>query len=106
MRDSPSTRTSPSPSDGDVIVTRESNCGACYTVRQIPGIVQYSVAQWEDAIRLARSFARNHAVDLWYRENGTESLLEAHRTATEGPRASFEMLPGLERPKSEAEGPS
>jgi hypothetical protein len=83
MGDSPSTRTSPSPSDGDVIVTRESSSGVCYTVRQIPGIVQYSVAQWEDAIRLARSFARNHAVDLWYRENGAESLLEAYRRAAE-----------------------
>jgi hypothetical protein len=35
----------------------------------------------DEAIRLARSFAQRHAVDLWYSEDGTYELLEAFRPA-------------------------
>jgi hypothetical protein len=53
-----------------------------YTVRQLPGIVQYSVGGRDEAVRLARSFAQQFDVDIWYREAGTYRLLEVYRPPT------------------------
>jgi hypothetical protein len=50
-----------------------------YTVRQLPGIVQFSAAVRDEAVRLARGFGQKHAVDVWYSEAGTYRLLEAYR---------------------------
>jgi hypothetical protein len=71
-----------SPQDGDVVVTREAHSRVHYTVRQLPGIVQFSAAARDDAVRLARSFGQKHGVDTWYSENGTYRLLEAYRART------------------------
>jgi hypothetical protein len=35
----------------------------------------------DESIRLARSFALQHGVDLWYGENGVYVLLEAYRSS-------------------------
>jgi hypothetical protein len=71
-----------SPQDGDVVVTREAHSRVHYTVRQLPGLVGFSAAVREEAVRLARSFAQEHRVDIWYREDGTYRLLEAYRHRT------------------------
>ena len=71
-----------SPQDGDVVVTREVESRVHYTVRQLPGIVQFSAGVRDAAVRLARSFAQRYAVDLWYSEAGTYRLLEAYRPRT------------------------
>jgi hypothetical protein len=71
-----------SPRDGDVVVTRETHSRTHYTVRQIPGLVGFSAAVRDEAVRLARSFAQEHRVDVWYSEDGTYRLLEAYRPRT------------------------
>ena len=71
-----------SPQDGDVVVTREAESRVHYTVRQVPGIVQFSAGVRDAAVRLARSFAQQYAVDVWYSEAGTYRLLEAYRPRT------------------------
>jgi hypothetical protein len=67
------------PRDGDVVVTREAQSRVHYTVRQLPGIVQFSAAVRDEALRLARGFGQKHAVDVWYNEAGTYRLLEVYR---------------------------
>jgi hypothetical protein len=67
------------PRDGDVIVSRESGSGGKYSVRQVPGDVQFHAAVRDEAIRLARSFAQKATVDLWYSDDGSHKLLEAYR---------------------------
>lgn len=67
------------PQDGDVVVAREAQSRVHYTVRQLPGIVQFSAAVREEAVRLARGFGQKFNVDVWYRDGGTYRLLEAHR---------------------------
>jgi hypothetical protein len=75
-----------SPRDGDVVVTRESQCGVHYTVRQLPGIVQFSIGMHDDAVRLAGGFGRRYRVDVWLSDARTYRLIEAHRLGTEGHR--------------------
>jgi len=67
------------PRDGDIVMTRESKSGASFTIRQVPGVVQFSAFGRDEAIRLARGFARENNVDLWYCEAGIYRLLEAYR---------------------------
>jgi hypothetical protein len=79
----PSAAAEPSaPQHGDVVVTREVQSRVCYTVRQLPGIIQFSAAVRDQAVRLARSFGREHGVDVWYGEGGTYRLLGAYRSRT------------------------
>jgi hypothetical protein len=66
-----------------VLVTREAESRVHYTVRQLPGIVQFSAAVRDTAMQVARGFAQRYAVDVWYCEAGTYRRLEAYR-----PRAS------------------
>jgi hypothetical protein len=60
-------------------VTREAASAVHYTVRQLPGVVQFGAASRDEAVRLARNFARKRNVDVWYSEDGTFRLLEAYR---------------------------
>jgi hypothetical protein len=69
------------------VVTREAHSRVHYTVRQLPGLVQFSAGVRDEAVRLARSFGQKHGIDVWYSENGTYRLLEAYRPRT-SPRAS------------------
>jgi hypothetical protein len=78
----------PRPQDGDIVVTREAHSRVHYTVRQLPGIVQFSTSVREEAVQLARSFARQYHIDVWYWENGTYCLLEACRPRTLGTHTS------------------
>ena len=79
MSDSPIPLAGSAPQDGDVIVTRESRSAVRYTVRQHPGPVQFSATPRDEAVRIARSFAQKHVVDVWYSENGADRLLEVYR---------------------------
>ncbi|MGE5243039.1 MAG: hypothetical protein ACM3SQ_02290 [Betaproteobacteria bacterium] len=81
MSDSRRPPAGPVAQDGDIVVTRDPRAAARYSVRQLPGIVQFSASR-DEAVRLARSFARLHAVDVWYSEKGTHRLLETYRTQT------------------------
>ena len=74
-----------SPRDGDVVVTRESRSPITFTIRQLPGDVQLSASSRDEAIRLARGFARKNAVDVWYSEGETLRLLEAYRRTKDVP---------------------
>jgi hypothetical protein len=53
-----------------------------YTVRQLPGIVQFSAAVRDEAVRLARGFGQKYSVDVWYGEPGAFRLLEGYRPRT------------------------
>lgn len=70
------------PQDGDVVVAREAQSRVHYTVRQIPGIVQFSAGVLDEAVRLARGFAHKYHVDVWFSERGTYRLLEVYRPPT------------------------
>jgi len=67
------------PRDGDVVVSHESRSGQKYSVRQVPGDVQFHASVRDEAIRLARGFAVKAAVDLWYAADGAHRLLEGYR---------------------------
>ena len=69
----------PLPRDGDVVVRREALSAMTYTVRQVPGDVQFHSSVRDEAVRLARDVARKATVDVWYSDFGTYRLLEAHR---------------------------
>lgn len=69
----------PTPRDGDIVVARDSKPATRYTVRQLPGDAQFSASHRDEAVRLARGFAQEQAVDLWYSENGINHLLEVYR---------------------------
>jgi hypothetical protein len=71
----------PVPRDRDVVVSREP-AAAAHGVRQVPGDTQLTATSREEAVRLARAFARAHGVDVWYREGQTYHLLEAFRRAS------------------------
>jgi hypothetical protein len=68
-----------SPQDGDVVVTHHVETRVYYTVRQLPGIVQFSAGVRHNAVRLAREFAQQYRVDVWYSDAGTYRLLEVYR---------------------------
>jgi hypothetical protein len=72
------------PRHGDVIVSRESASGGTYTIRQAPGDIQLHVSVRDHAIQLARRFAIKAGVNLWYRGDGTDRLLEAYRNKGQG----------------------
>ena len=63
VNDSPFSAVRSAPRDGDVLVTREAHSAVTYSVRQVPGVVQFHAAFRDEALRLARSFARTMAVD-------------------------------------------
>ena len=67
------------PADGDVLVTRESRSRVIFTVRQLPGVVQFMTSSRDEAVRLAKGFAMKNAVDVWYCEDGAVRLLDAYR---------------------------
>jgi hypothetical protein len=75
------------PQEGDVVVTREARSRVHYTVRQLPGIVQFSAAVRDEAERLGLGFGQRHAVNVWYSEAGCYRLLQAYRPQT-SPRAA------------------
>jgi hypothetical protein len=52
-----------------------------YAVRQLPGNEQFGGSAKPEAVRLPRSLAQQHAVHVWFSEDGTYVLLEAFRPA-------------------------
>lgn len=79
-----------SPQEGDVVVTRQAETRVRYTVRQLPGIVQFSAGVRDNAVRLARGFAQQYGVDVWYCEAGSYRLLEVYRPRQSGLRVDDE----------------
>jgi hypothetical protein len=67
------------PRAGDVVISRASTLAVTYTVRQVPGVVQFHASARDEALQLARGFAQRSAVDLWSSEDGSYRLLEAYR---------------------------
>jgi len=67
------------PQDGDVIVTRENRSPVRFTIGQLPSSAQFSVATRAEAIRIARTYAQKHLVDIWYEQEEHQRLLAAYR---------------------------
>lgn len=77
------------PQDGDVIVTRENRSPVRFTIGQLPASAQFSVATRNEAIRIARTYARKHLVDIWYDQGEHHRLVETYRMGvTTGPWTS------------------
>lgn len=67
------------PQAGDLVVTREARSAICYSVRQVPGEAQVTMGAKDEALRLARGFARARHVGLWYSVDGVVRKLETFR---------------------------
>lgn len=67
------------PKHGDVVVARMPSDSAGFTVRQLPGEIQFYAPTLDEAVHLARGFARKHGLDLWYGDADTYRLLESYR---------------------------
>jgi hypothetical protein len=67
------------PRDGDVVIARDSGVQIRFTLRQTPGAAQLHTASRDEAIRIARGFAQQAIVDVWYTNSGSHELLEAYR---------------------------
>jgi hypothetical protein len=71
---------STAPQHGDLVLAPDSRPGGRHTVRQVPGIIQLSAATRDKALRLARSFAQRHGVDIWLDSDATSyQSLETYR---------------------------
>lgn len=70
------------PLDGDVVVSRDRRFRSCYTVRQVPAVVQFSVADRDEAVLIARGFGQKQTIDVWYGETGAYRLLGSYRKRT------------------------
>jgi hypothetical protein len=66
------------PSDRDIVVSRDP-ASPLHTIGQVPGGAQFTSASRERALRLASAFARQHGVDVWYRDGDTCRRVEAFR---------------------------
>jgi hypothetical protein len=69
------------PRPGDLVVTREARSAVRYSVREVPGEPQITLASRDETLRLARGFARDRGVDLWYSEGGETRRLDTRRAA-------------------------
>lgn len=78
------------PQQGDLVVTRESKAAIRYTVRQVPGVAQFTASVRDEALRYVRAFAKKQAVDIWYSEKGACRLLETYRARPAPSRAHRE----------------
>ena len=67
------------PRDGDVVVTQESLPRLHYTLRQLPGMVQFSANNRDEAVRLALTFAEKYRIDVWYCERGLYHHVDGFR---------------------------
>ena len=74
----PGSRTD-APEAGDLVVTCEARSAVRYSVRQLPGEAQVSMASKDEAVRLARGFAKARRVALWYSADGAIRKLETFR---------------------------
>lgn len=68
-----------SPLKGDVIVTREADAMSHYSIRQLPATAQIGSSSLDDAVQIARRFARSHGADLWYDDATKVCRLETNR---------------------------
>jgi hypothetical protein len=68
-----------------------------YGVSQVPGAPQVRTATWDEALRLARDFAKANGVDVWYSENGIHRLLEVYRSRPAPSAPASDAAQGAER---------
>jgi hypothetical protein len=69
------------PRHGDLIISPMATAKAGFGVRQLPGVVQFSMPHRNAATDFARRFAELHGVDVWL-EGGTYTLLASFRRAS------------------------
>jgi hypothetical protein len=66
------------PRQDDVVVERRMGEAGAFVVRR-PARRSRLEGTRDEAVRLARAFAANALVDLWYLDGSTRRLLEAYR---------------------------
>jgi len=69
------------PADGDVVITPDDHVPRRYAISQVPGRPQVSWTSREEALALAKNFARRHAVDVWMAEGLSTTQVVRHRPA-------------------------
>jgi hypothetical protein len=62
-----------------VVVSRSQALGLYYTVTQLPGRPQLAAPTRDRAVALARSFAREHHVDVWHVNVKAADLIATYR---------------------------
>lgn len=68
------------PLPGDVVVSRIESSGERYLLSRHPGDGQFTFASYELAIRMARRFAEQHRVDVWFAaEPGALARIASYR---------------------------
>ena len=67
------------PRDGDIVITRTSHSAVAYAVQVVPGPHQIRYNKREDAFTQARLLSKRIAVDAWYRDGATITLLAQFR---------------------------
>ena len=70
------------PRDGDVVVTRDGIASAPFMVRLAPGEPQFAVKTGEEAICVARAYAKVHKLDFWFGDGQRWRLVESYRART------------------------
>lgn len=53
------------PRDGDLVVAEDATRPGHFTIRQVPGQPQISLASAAAALTVAETLARSHAIDVW-----------------------------------------
>jgi hypothetical protein len=74
-----------SPHDGDVVITRAPHSDPAYEVQIVPGPQQISFGKKEDAIAQACLLAKRGAVDAWYRDRDTLTVIGRYRSRGDVP---------------------
>ena len=86
------------PQPGDVVIVRTSDPDSPFSIQQVPGGAQFHAPTRKDAVQMAHGFAQSHAIDLWYRDRQTCSVLERHRPPTVAAGRRQIQQPTDERP--------
>lgn len=65
--------------DGDIVVTRVAGAPPRFAILRVPGTAQVSWASKQEALTLARGFAANCGVDLWFDDGFAWTHVVRHR---------------------------
>ncbi|HVB39153.1 MAG TPA: hypothetical protein VND92_11465 [Vicinamibacterales bacterium] len=70
------------PRDGDILLTSRQGGDPRFTVSVVPGPAQVAFASYRKALRVARTFARDHRAALWVQNAAGPPRPFAQRRAT------------------------
>jgi hypothetical protein len=81
------------PADGDVVITPDDHVPRRYAISQVPGGPQVSWTSRDEALEVAKKFARHHVVDVWVIEDLSPTQVSRHRPAVSSRSAEASPTP-------------